>query len=221
MNSVHDLGGMDGLALVGRNQGPALKHQWERDIWGVAWSMLARQFTDRNWIFSRADLEAIPPHLYLSMPYYAKWLYAWERALVRAELVTWEELADPTTAAPAAGSTPFSAAAALQFLTNDVSFEVPPDRAPRFRTGDAVTVRNEHPAGHTRAPRYTRGRRGMIEIHHGMHVFEDQLPRAQDPGPQHLYTVSFSARELWGSRGHPNDSIKVDLTEFHLEPAEP
>ncbi len=35
------------------------------------------------------------------------------------------------------------------------------DVAARFAAGDAVVVRNLNPAGHTRAPRYIRGKRGV------------------------------------------------------------
>src|SRR5262249_58677558 len=39
---------------------------------------------------------------------------------------------------------------------------VPPAGEPRFAVGDPVRVRDLHFAGHTRSPRYVRGRRGVV-----------------------------------------------------------
>jgi len=43
----------------------------------------------------RAAIEMIPPELYLSMPYYARWLYRAEKSLLAGGFVTEAELADP------------------------------------------------------------------------------------------------------------------------------
>ena len=43
-----------------------------------------------------------------------------------------------------------------------VSPEPLPPPSPAFAVGDAVVTRNVHPAGHTRLPRYARGKRGVI-----------------------------------------------------------
>jgi nitrile hydratase accessory protein len=40
---------------------------------------------------------------------------------------------------------------------------------PRFAVGDAVVTRHSHPHGHTRLPRYARGKRGVIARFHGVH----------------------------------------------------
>ena len=36
--------------------------------------------------------------------------------------------------------------------------------------------------------------------------------------PQHVYTVRFTSRELWGDRGAERDAIYVELWEDYLEP---
>ena len=36
MNTIHDLGGMDGFTLPERDQGRILKEDWERQVWGLA-----------------------------------------------------------------------------------------------------------------------------------------------------------------------------------------
>jgi nitrile hydratase len=89
---------------------------------------------------------------------------------------------------------------------------------PRFATGDTVRARNVHPTGHTRLPRYVRGRSGVIECDHGAHVFPDSNARFQGENPQTLYTVRFAARELWGEVANPMDAVNLDLWEDYLDP---
>jgi len=215
MNTIHDLGGMDGFTLMERDKGFPLKEQWERDIWGLALALWA----SRSWP-SRADIERLPPDLYLRMPYYAKWLQTQENSLVNRGMVTREELENPNgpmQSAEAAGIQPASPEAVVEFFMSDSSYEVTATEEPRFSVGDEVVVKNEHPTWHTRVPRYVRGHSGVIYKHHGMHVFGDEVPESQHPGPQHLYTVMFLSKELWGDRGNKNDRIFAELTEFHLE----
>jgi len=218
MNSVHDLGGMDGFPLPERDQGFALHEEWERELWGAAFALRNVPLQ-----LGRARLERMPPVLYLSLPYYAKWLYVREEALIEAGYVTAEELADPDgpVAMPRMpqGFAPMGPAAVVALLSADTSELLDSDVPARFKVGDRVRARNEHPLGHTRMPRYVRGHTGTITKLHGPTRFQDQLPQGVEVGPQHLYTVAFGARELWGSRGHANDVIHVELWEYHLDPA--
>ena len=221
MNTIHDLGGMDGFTLMQRDQDFPLHQEWERQIWGLALSLWAKEIPGYAGM-SRAHIERIPPELYLSMPYYAKWLHALENALTSSGTVTREELANPTGRLSIAGPTgfvPATPAEVIDLLSGDLSSEVASQSDPRFGVGDEVLVRNEHPNGHTRVPRYTRGHRGVVQKHHGTHRLDDDYPVGEHPGPQHLYTVTFTARELWGSRGNANDRINAELWEVHLEPA--
>jgi nitrile hydratase len=90
---------------------------------------------------------------------------------------------------------------------------------PKFQAGDAVVARNVHPVGHTRIPRYVRGRRGVIDRDHGVFIFPDTHATGLGRKPQHVYSVRFSARELWGPDGHRQDAVYVDLWDDYLEPA--
>jgi nitrile hydratase subunit beta len=90
---------------------------------------------------------------------------------------------------------------------------------PRFKPGDRVRARNIHPAGHTRLPRYVRGRSGVIERHHGGFVFADTRAHGLGDQPQHLYSVRFEARELWGPEASPRDALYLDLWESYIEAA--
>ena len=76
-----------------------------------------------------------------------------------------------------------------------------------------------HPAGHTRLPRYARGRAGIVEADRGGYVFPDASAEGSGEAPQRLYTVVFSGRELWGEDADPTLSVSLDLWESYLERA--
>ena len=90
--------------------------------------------------------------------------------------------------------------------------------APRFADGDPVRTRNVHPPGHTRLPRYARGKHGVIHRCHGIHVFPDTHAHGGGEQPQPLYSVRFDARELWGESAEPNQAVHIDLWESYLLP---
>ena len=69
---------------------------------------------------------------------------------------------------------------------------------PRFRVGEPVRTRNMHPTGHTRLPRYARGRVGVVERVHGAHVLPDANAHGAGEQPQYLYTVRFDAPRAVG-----------------------
>lgn len=218
MNTIHDLGGMDGFKLPKRDQKPALQEEWERQLWGLVYSQNIPGYTGGL----RVDIERIPPDLYLTMPYYAKWLYGEEQALLRSGLATAEELRNPDgpiSMPNIPNFVPPGPEQTVARLAADDSYELEAKLPPRFAIGDAVIVKNEHPASHTRVPRYTRGHRGVIHRHHGVHIFLDDVAEGEDPGQQHLYTVMFTGEELWGGRANPNDRISAELWDYHLEAA--
>ena len=76
-----------------------------------------------------------------------------------------------------------------------------------------------NPVGHTRLPRYVRARSGTIERDHGVFLFPDTNAHFLGEKPQHVYSVRFSARELWGNEARPQDSVNLDLFDDYLEPA--
>jgi len=86
-----------------------------------------------------------------------------------------------------------------------------------FHIGQRVRARNINPVGHTRLPRYARGKLGTIMRDHGVFVFPDADGLGEMP--QHVYSVRFEARELWGGAASQSDSVYVDLWDDHLEAA--
>lgn len=95
----------------------------------------------------------------------------------------------------------------------------PVEMAPRFNVGDHVIARNMNPVGHTRLPRYVRGKRGVIHQDHGVFVFPDSNAHGGGEKPQHVYNVRFSAQELWGPGASERESLYIDLWEDYLDPA--
>lgn len=97
------------------------------------------------------------------------------------------------------------------------SCRVDADVAPKFKSGDAVVVRNIHPVGHTRLPRYARGKKGVVERDHGVFVFPDTSAHGGGEKPQHVYSVRFEGREMWGEGA--NSRLYLDLWDDYLDPA--
>jgi nitrile hydratase len=93
------------------------------------------------------------------------------------------------------------------------------DVPPRFQAGDRVRARTINPLGHTRLPRYARGREGTIARDYGVFVFPDTHAHGLGPAPQHLYSVRFTARELWGPTAPAGDAVYLDMWDGYLDPA--
>ncbi|HLX04051.1 MAG TPA: SH3-like domain-containing protein, partial [Candidatus Binatus sp.] len=87
--------------------------------------------------------------------------------------------------------------------------------------GDRVRARNLNPSGHTRLPRYVRGKTGVIARDWGVFVFPDTNAHHAGTKPQHCYSVLFDARELWGKPANSRERLYIDLWEDYLEPIAP
>ncbi len=90
---------------------------------------------------------------------------------------------------------------------------------PRFAIGDTVRVRERHPAGHTRAPRYAQGKRGTVVRIDGAAEVDDIEAHGGGSVTDPLYSVRFTSRELWGEAGTDGDFVHVDLFERYLQEA--
>jgi nitrile hydratase len=59
----------------------------------------------------------------------------------------------------------------------------------------------------------------VIDRDHGVFIFPDTHAAGLGRKPQHVYSVRFAARELWGPDGHARDAVYVDLWDDYLEAA--
>jgi nitrile hydratase len=102
-------------------------------------------------------------------------------------------------------------------LNRNLPSNIDPSIKPLFTVGQSIRARNINPAGHTRLPRYARGKTGTIDRDHGVHVFPDTRAMGQGDKRQHLYSVKFAARELWGDQASPRDFVYLDMWDDYLE----
>ena len=219
MNGVHDMGGMHGMGPVQPEPDePVFHHEWEKRVLALA---LATGFLRRwNIDMGRFTIEQMPAAEYLKATYYEKWLYRTERLLVERGLLTAEELAAGRPAGRAMDVRALSAADVQTALRGRRAARMDDHlKAPRFKPGDRVRARNIHPLGHTRLPRYARGKVGVIDRDHGVFILPDEHARSGTKVPSHCYAVRFEGRELWGDDAGPRDAVYIDLFDEYLEPA--
>ena len=219
MNGIHDLGGMHGLGPVQAEANePPFHETWEGRAAGILEVMsFPPGFTVDRFRYLR---ETLRPDLYLTQTYYEQWVYIAEQALLEAGMLSVQELgsgrASPETAPRTDAMRPDTV---WDFLHSHAHSARTLDAAPLFAVGQRARARQTQPTGHTRLPRYVRSKTGIVTRHHGGHVFPDSSAHGQGEAPQHLYTVAFAARELWGDAANPRDKIHLDLWESYLEPA--
>ena len=209
------MGGMHGLgAIAPEPDEPVFHHEWERRVHALVIASPTRGNIDAG----RHRRELIPGPDYLRMTYYEKWFTALTQMLLEGGVVTAGELASGAPDPSSPKATPrFGAEAVAPALSRSGSYLRDAAGAPAFKAGDKVRARNFSPTGHTRLPRYARGRQGVVERCHGAHVFPDSHAHGAGEDPRPLYTVRFSARELWGPDAAERDSVSLDLWEPYLE----
>jgi nitrile hydratase subunit beta len=219
MNGAQDLGGMMGFGPINYERDEPWFHaDWERRAFGFTLAMGATG--SWNIDMSRAARESLHPADYLSSSYYEIWTKGLEKLVLRQGLVTEDELeAGHALAPPAPIARVLKAENVLAVLAKGSPSERPAEQPARFAVGDRVMTRVMHPTGHTRLPRYARGKRGVVERVHGPHVFPDSAAAGQGENPQWLYTVRFSGPELWGEDADSTLVVSIDAWESYLEPA--
>ncbi len=219
MNGPHDMGGMQAYGAINPEPEatePLFHEPWERKALALtlACGALGKWSIDE----ARSVRESLEPALYTSSSYYQKWFEALSRQIVDKGLVTADEL-ETATASPTPDATShrvLTADAVDKVYSRGGPTNIDLDNAAIYRIGDRVRARNMNPVGHTRIPRYVRGHVGEVVLWHGGHVFADDSAIGIRRG-EHLYTVKFMARDLWGPEAPAGDSVMVDLWEPYLE----
>ena len=153
----------------------------------------------------RHAIERMDPTWYLVAPYYERWLTSAATGLVEAGVITQQEL-DVRLGSPFALARPIRAPRLPE--------PGPSSDRHRYGVGDRVRVREWHPLGHTRAPRYVQGKRGTVARLDDVSSLPDVEYHCDQRRNEPTYSVRFEALELWGSTGDP---VHVDLWESYLE----
>ncbi len=219
MNGIHDMGGMHGIGPIETEPDEPVFHApWEGQVIALADAMgpFATWTLDRF----RYTRETLPPADYLTKSYYEQWLMTFIRLFLEAGLVSEAEIASGRADPGAPKHEPKIRPEDVgRVAGREDTARRKTDAPPRFRVGETVVARNINPDGHTRLPRYARGKRGVIDRDHGVFVFADSNAHLQGEQPQHVYSVRFEARELWGEAASPRDGVYLDLWDDHLDPA--
>jgi nitrile hydratase subunit beta len=218
MNGVHDMGGMHGMGPIAPEANEPVFHEaWEGRVFALNRALAA--LGKWNIDASRHARERIPPADYLRMSYYEKWLAAIEMLLAETGVASRAELENGRPAPGSSKATPPLTADRVPAISADRGrFDRPVNAPPRFAIGQSVRAKKINPTGHTRLPRYARGAVGIVDRIHGAHVFPDSNAHFRGESPQHLYSVRFAARALWGAEAASQDAVYIDLWESYLEP---
>jgi nitrile hydratase len=185
---------------------PVFHASWEGRVFGIGGILTVQGLASTNTV--RHAIERMDPAHYLGSPYFEHWLTAFATLLVERGVVTREEL-ERRSGARFPLSRPSHASPWRE--------GAPPGAC--FAVGDRVRVREMHPRGHTRCPRYVRGRLGIVDRCDGEFPLPDADVHGGDPPVEATYSVRFDAAELWGAQAQPGNEVSVGLWESYLEPA--
>ncbi|MFN2375073.1 MAG: nitrile hydratase subunit beta [Candidatus Binatia bacterium] len=209
MDGIHDLGGVNGFGAVEIEKGEPVFHEpWE----GLAFAMnflgvaVLRAYNVDEY---RHAIERMEPAHYLAAGYYERVLTGVASLLVERGVVAHGELESR-----AGGRFPLSGPVAPSPMAG-----LSPEPSARFGVGDRVLVRDIHPAGHTRVPRYCRGKRGVVVHVAPAFPFPDVSAHLGEHRPEHTYHVEFAGHELWAGADAGAETVVVDLWDAYLEAA--
>lgn len=199
MDGIHDLGGFHGFGAVTVEPDELVfSERWEGRVFGMAIASLRMVQVDEL----RHAVERMAPGHYVTSSYYERWLSAVATLLVEKGVMAREAVPD------------------VPLGRRAVSPHDPPEPSAPVAVGDRVRVRDLHVRGHTRCPRYVRGRCGtVVRVDHEA-ALPDQVAHARPARTEFTYTVRFEPHELWGDDAEPGAAcICVGLWHSYLEPA--
>jgi nitrile hydratase subunit beta len=220
LDTVADMGGLQGFGRVSLDppDDPPFHEEWEKRAFAMA--LLSMRISGTNLDTFRHGLNRQHPIDYLAYGYYGRWLKMTENLLVgssiiapgavdaRARKLRGEDVTEPPD--PVLNKPDYTATGpgSLRQI----------DDPPRFKVGEQVRAKDIHPSGHTRLPRYVRGRVGTVERLQPGAVLPDTNAHFMGENAQHCYQVAFSSTDLWGSEAE-TFALHIDLFESYLEPA--
>ena len=209
MDGIHDLGGMAGFGPISiEKDEPTFHHAWEATAFRINLAAigLLRAYNADEY---RHAIERMEPLHYLAARYYERVLTGATSLLVEKGMLEHAELERR-----AGGRFPLARPVRPNADHARASYE-----EPRFRLDDRVQVRADSKPGHTRAPRYVRGRRGVVVHVAPAFSYPDASAHGLTPRNEATYHVEFQSHELWGDDAETNAPVVVDLWESYLEEA--
>ncbi|HEX3962654.1 MAG TPA: nitrile hydratase subunit beta [Trebonia sp.] len=220
MDGIADMGGTPGWGPVHppRSDEPVFGEPWQGRAFALAILSGRIAFGGINTDAFRHALERLDRVAYLGDGYYGRWLNGGELILTgrsilasgaieaRARNLRGEHVAEPPIPEP---DRPDYAPAAPGSLRT-VGF------APAFAVGERVRAKDMSPSGHTRLPGYIRGHAGVVDVIQPAAVLPDTNADFLGENPQHVYSVRFDSRELWGADAEPF-AVTAELYESYLE----
>lgn len=219
MNGLHDMGGMQCYGRVEPEINEPIFHgEWEKRALAMTVGMgFSGQW---NLDISRFARESLPAEFYLTKSYYQIWIGGLQSLMLERGMVTKSELET--------GKLETAAVEVKRVVTADempaaLAAGGPVDRdailEPGFATGENVRAININPQGHTRLPRYVRGKVGTVVGVQGFHVFPDSNAKSEGENPEWLYSIEFDVQELFGEDAEAGNSVMVDCWGAYLEHA--
>ena len=163
----------------------------------------------------RAANETLPD--YADRSYYEVFVAGLLKLLDERGLVSADELAAGRSLRKAPGlPNKLLARDVAAVMAYGASSERPPTTQPRFAVRQHVRTHLGSVPHHTRLPGYAKGKLGVVELVHGVHVFPDANASGEGEQPHWLYTVAFSGDELWPD-GASGITVSIDAWEPYLE----
>ncbi|MFC5996308.1 nitrile hydratase subunit beta [Pseudonocardia hispaniensis] len=221
MDGIADMGGTEGwgpVAPPARDE-PVFAEQWEARAFALTLLTMGR-VSGQNLDAFRHALERLDRSAYLDDGYYGRWLNAAELMLTdsailapgavdaRARRLRGDEVTEPSIPEPNKPDYAPTAAGSLRTV----------QEPPRFAVGDRVRARSTPSAGHTRLPRYIRGHSGTVEVIQPAALLPDTHAHFLGENPQHVYSVRFDSRDLWGADAEPF-VLTIEMFDSYLEKA--
>ncbi|WP_448333151.1 nitrile hydratase subunit beta [Streptomyces sp. DSM 41534] len=224
MEGIADMGGTPGWGAVHppRDDEPVFDEPWQGRAFALAILSGRVACGGANTDAFRHALERLDRAAYLDDGYFGRWLNGGELMLTdsailepgavdaRARNLRGEHVAEPPIPEPAVPDYTPTAEGSLRSV----------DTAPAFAVGRRVRARAMSVPGHTRLPGYVRGHTGIVEAVRPASVLPDTNAHFQGENPQHVYSVRFASRDLWGADAEPF-ALTAELFESYLETTAP
>jgi nitrile hydratase subunit beta len=232
MNGIHDMGGMQGFGRIQYlPEEPVFRAEWEGRMAALLATVTGLGLMNIDeW---RHGQERMRPADYLSVSYYEHWLHAVVDLLNQKGIVSTADIEARTALIKGRSQGDDNADKEQRSTTALLREEMVPGALatghtsrvdlniePRFKVGQRVRAKNQQFAGHTRLVRYVRGKIGVVATDFGIFTLPDTMAHGDIPTPQHVYSVSFTAEELWGPQADSKDVVHVGLWDDYLDPVD-